>query len=178
MCKKYGTAGQATDDNIIRRMRFTCWMTKATDTHSEYIIFIAFPRQQWLCERASMLRLFLYCLSYDLLTKFFFWFAFIKSYIGTSLVFHKSIPKKCVSIYVASSGRIIGEWWMGEDLEGSGRGPREPYRHLPGGTETSTAHLSEYRACRLRFEPDTSRIQVPSITPTPSCSVQTCEELS
>jgi hypothetical protein len=30
--EKYGTAGQATDDGIIRRMRFSCWITKATDT--------------------------------------------------------------------------------------------------------------------------------------------------
>jgi hypothetical protein len=40
MRKKYGTAGQATDDNIIRRMRFACSITKATDTHSEYLILI------------------------------------------------------------------------------------------------------------------------------------------
>jgi hypothetical protein len=53
---KYGTAGQATDGNIIRRMRFACWMTKATDTHSEYVILIALPRRQLLRERASMLR--------------------------------------------------------------------------------------------------------------------------
>jgi hypothetical protein len=53
--EKYGTATQATDDNIIRRMRFACWITKATDTHSEYVIIIAFPRQQWLRERTSML---------------------------------------------------------------------------------------------------------------------------
>jgi hypothetical protein len=33
--KKYGTAGQATGDNIIRRMRFACWITKATDIHSD-----------------------------------------------------------------------------------------------------------------------------------------------
>jgi hypothetical protein len=32
--EKYGRAGQATDDNITRRMRFACWMTKVTDTHS------------------------------------------------------------------------------------------------------------------------------------------------
>jgi hypothetical protein len=37
-------------------MRFACWITKATDTHSEYVIFIAFPQQQWLRERALMLR--------------------------------------------------------------------------------------------------------------------------
>jgi hypothetical protein len=41
MRKKYGTAGQATDDNKIRRMRFACWITKATDTHSEYVLLIA-----------------------------------------------------------------------------------------------------------------------------------------
>ena len=36
--EKYGRARQATDDNVIRRMRFACWITKATDTHSEYVI--------------------------------------------------------------------------------------------------------------------------------------------
>jgi len=36
------------------RMRFACWVTKATDTHSEYVILTAFPRQQWSRERASM----------------------------------------------------------------------------------------------------------------------------
>jgi hypothetical protein len=37
-------------------MRFACWTTKATDTHTEYVIIFAFPRQGWLRERASMLR--------------------------------------------------------------------------------------------------------------------------
>jgi hypothetical protein len=37
-------------------MPFACWITKATNTHLEYVIFIAFPWQQWLRERASMLR--------------------------------------------------------------------------------------------------------------------------
>ena len=54
--QKYGTARQATDDNIVRRMRFACWITKATDTHSVCVILIAFARQQWLRERASILR--------------------------------------------------------------------------------------------------------------------------
>jgi hypothetical protein len=35
---------QATYDNIIRHMRFECWIIKATDTDSEYVILIAFPR--------------------------------------------------------------------------------------------------------------------------------------
>ena len=38
------------------RIRFACWITKATKTHAEYVIIIAFPLQQWLQERASMLR--------------------------------------------------------------------------------------------------------------------------
>ena len=54
--EKYGRARQATDDNIIQRMRFACCITKATDTHLEYVILIAYPRQQWLREHASILR--------------------------------------------------------------------------------------------------------------------------
>ena len=42
----YGTARQATDDNIILHMRTACWVTKATDTHSEYVIVLAFLQQQ------------------------------------------------------------------------------------------------------------------------------------
>jgi len=49
-------AGQATDDNTVRRMRIACLITTATDTHSEYVILIAFPLQRWLHERASILR--------------------------------------------------------------------------------------------------------------------------
>jgi hypothetical protein len=54
--EKYVRTIQVTDGNIIRRMRFACWMTKATNTYSEYVILIAFPRQEWLRERSSMLR--------------------------------------------------------------------------------------------------------------------------
>ena len=32
----------------IWRMRIACWIPKAKNTHSEYVIHIAFPRQQWL----------------------------------------------------------------------------------------------------------------------------------
>ena len=47
---------QITDDNTIRRMRFTCRMPKATNTHSEYVKRTTFPLQQWLLKRASLLR--------------------------------------------------------------------------------------------------------------------------
>ena len=49
-------AGQVTGGNTIRRMRFAGWITKATDTRSEYAIHIASQRQDWLRERSSVLR--------------------------------------------------------------------------------------------------------------------------
>jgi hypothetical protein len=39
-CGNTGSARQATDENGIQRMRFECWVTKATDTHSEYVILL------------------------------------------------------------------------------------------------------------------------------------------
>ena len=44
----------------IWRMRIACSALKTTKTHSEYIILIALPLQQWLHERASMLSLLSY----------------------------------------------------------------------------------------------------------------------
>ena len=44
--EKYGGAREATDCNMIQRMRFACWMTKVAHTYSEYVTRIAFPRQQ------------------------------------------------------------------------------------------------------------------------------------
>ena len=52
----YGRAREATDENIIGRMRFVCWITKARDTLPESVIIIAIPREQLLRERASLLR--------------------------------------------------------------------------------------------------------------------------
>jgi len=40
----------------IRRMRIACWITKVTKEHSEYEILIAFPLQQCLQKRVSILR--------------------------------------------------------------------------------------------------------------------------
>jgi hypothetical protein len=40
----------------LRRMRTACWINKAIQTHSEYVILIALPPQQWLHERPSVLR--------------------------------------------------------------------------------------------------------------------------
>jgi len=37
-------------------MRIASYVPESTKTHSEYVILIAFPRQQWLRERTSNLR--------------------------------------------------------------------------------------------------------------------------
>jgi len=44
-------------------MRFACWITKATYTHSEYVVRIAFPLQQWLNEGFSILRSYVHGLN-------------------------------------------------------------------------------------------------------------------
>jgi hypothetical protein len=36
-------------------MRIACWIPKSTNTFSECVILIAFPLQQWLHERTSVL---------------------------------------------------------------------------------------------------------------------------
>jgi len=41
-----GTARQATHDQIVRHICFACWITKAKNTHSDYVIFNDFPWQQ------------------------------------------------------------------------------------------------------------------------------------
>ena len=56
--EKWCRAGQATDDDIAQRMCFACWISKDTDTHSEYVILIAFPGQRWLHKRFLLLRLY------------------------------------------------------------------------------------------------------------------------
>ena len=40
----------------IWRMRIACRIPRATNTHSDCVILIAFPLQQWLHERSLMLR--------------------------------------------------------------------------------------------------------------------------
>jgi len=69
--EKYGRARQATDDNIIRRMRIACRIPETTNTQTQYVINITVPLQQWLYERASILHytyivcLFQYTSSYS-----------------------------------------------------------------------------------------------------------------
>jgi len=52
----------------IWRMRITCWITRTTNTHSEYVTLVAFPLQQWLRERTSML-LYMHMACVDIIFK-------------------------------------------------------------------------------------------------------------
>ena len=61
--ENYGRAKQAIADNTVHCMHTACWITKAADICSEYEILIAFPWQYWLHECASMLCLYVHCLS-------------------------------------------------------------------------------------------------------------------
>ena len=56
-------------------MRIACWISKATNTQSEYVILIAFPLEQWSFERASILRCtyIVYIVWIRLLTMFILW---------------------------------------------------------------------------------------------------------
>jgi len=40
----------------IWRMRFTCWIPKATNTYSQYVTLTTFRLQQWWRKHASVLR--------------------------------------------------------------------------------------------------------------------------
>jgi len=51
----------ATAYNMVHQ--FSCQLTKTTNTHSEYLVHTAFPQQQILCNHASVLMLYVHCLS-------------------------------------------------------------------------------------------------------------------
>jgi hypothetical protein len=50
------TAEPGRSQMTVRRMRFALWTPEFKNTVSEYVTFISLPLQQWLHERASLLR--------------------------------------------------------------------------------------------------------------------------
>ena len=54
--EKFCIDGQDIYDNITGRMRFVCYITKATNTHLDYVIIKSFPQQHRLHECSSILR--------------------------------------------------------------------------------------------------------------------------
>jgi hypothetical protein len=43
---------------------YTCWISKATDTHTEYAILITFPLHQWLMQPCLNVTFHIHCLPY------------------------------------------------------------------------------------------------------------------
>jgi hypothetical protein len=58
-----GRAREAADDNRIRRMRIACWITKATDTHSECVTPMAFSTSTVVTRTRLSVTLYVHCLS-------------------------------------------------------------------------------------------------------------------
>jgi len=86
MMWKYGRARQATDDNIIQRMPFACWVNKATDKCTEYVMLIDFPQRH--CECTSVL-----CSNIHFFSCFCISFPLISSYNASlSVLFFLLVP--------------------------------------------------------------------------------------
>jgi hypothetical protein len=56
--EKCGKPKQARENKIIRPGPFACWINKATDTHYEFVMLIAFPLEQCFRESTLLLRFY------------------------------------------------------------------------------------------------------------------------
>jgi hypothetical protein len=108
-CGKCGRARQATDGNIVWRMRLACWKNKATDRHSEYEIRVAFLLHQWLHKHASFLRyIFISCLvSYTVWI--FISFQCLVMQSRKTIIIHKNLKK---SLYFVHQAFEIMNLWI------------------------------------------------------------------
>jgi hypothetical protein len=90
-------------------MRFACWIIKAKDTHSEYVIVTVFPRQQWSRKIVSRLRYM---------------------YFASLVVLESTFPLLCTdkSFWVRSEYcQRNREYWNAQVL---GTGVRIPFVHV------------------------------------------------
>ena len=61
--QKCGTVRQATDGNIIWCMRISCWINKATDKHTDYVVLIIFSIKKNSYANAPQRYVTVHCLS-------------------------------------------------------------------------------------------------------------------
>jgi len=113
--KRYGRTREATDDITIRSMRCAYCTNKATDVHPEYSIFIVFPRQQWLRERAPML-LYKYNACRVIYPSIYIWFfqelSSLEELQGSSQ--DSSWPYRYTTVYVRYATRTTPQViWIG-----------------------------------------------------------------
>ena len=57
------TVGQNSPQLTIRRLRIACWIIKAINAHSEYLILISFPLQTMVAIKRFNITLYVICLS-------------------------------------------------------------------------------------------------------------------
>jgi len=83
------------------RMHIACWITKATNTHSDYTILISVPRQLCLHESASMLRY-----TYSTLPVLFLFSVFNMSNLTKSVMsYAEEIPIEAGMLWVNTNKR-------------------------------------------------------------------------
>ena len=96
------------DDNVIRRMCFACWLNKATDTRSKYVIFIVFQRQQWLA----------FILTLPALLEFYVCIIFLNSFRLLCRMPYRKLLKR-ESVYLQSTDNIKALFRRTERLRSS-----------------------------------------------------------
>ena len=86
--EEYGRVRKLTGDNIIRRMHFANSINKDKTPHSEYLVLISFPRQQWLRQRPTMLR----CIYIACLVTSYFRSSLVSSFSFSSFFSYLLVP--------------------------------------------------------------------------------------
>jgi hypothetical protein len=80
-----------------------CWITKATNTLSEYVIPISFPPQQWLHKIASILPYTTHCLFFLIIYTFYI-FPFMKPQVSALYLYEPDL-KPCSEPYRHSTSK-------------------------------------------------------------------------
>jgi hypothetical protein len=114
--EKYGTARQATDDNIIRCVRFACWIIKATDTVIMYNTY-CFSTETMVTRTRLNVTLYVHCCLF--IFQFFIEAAYPQIMVGVPVVvrgqqFNKpccripSIIVDCLCLHCSVQGEDTG----------------------------------------------------------------------
>ena len=90
------------ENRVIRRLRFTYCITKATDAHTEYVILIASARQQWYANAPALLLVIIHCLSRLRLSRTFLCF---RTFVVTTLPV-KTVLRLHINLRRLFSGRL------------------------------------------------------------------------
>ena len=91
----------------IWRVRIACWVPKAIHTHN-IVILIASNLQQWLQELASVLRLYVHCLSCLTTSCVYMYTHRTWGYVWSDSVF-QSKPKRASNVFPALHHAVVLE---------------------------------------------------------------------